>query len=84
MSGQSHGAMGIAKLLTGHEHEGRNTIFRVNHTVSAGKYPMDGVSEIKDLKGLGFTSAREEFPRLKPIFFDGAAESFESLHKLTK
>jgi hypothetical protein len=31
MDGQSHGAMGIAKLLTGHEHE-RQAIYRVDHT----------------------------------------------------
>jgi patatin-like phospholipase/acyl hydrolase len=81
MNGQSHGAMGIAKLLTGHEHE-RNAIFRVNHTVPSGKYSMDGVSEIRDLKGLGFSYARERFPGLEPIFFDVAAAPFEPLYKL--
>jgi patatin-like phospholipase/acyl hydrolase len=83
MNGQSHGAMGIAKLLTGHEHE-RNAIFRVNHTVPAGKYFMDSVSEIKDLKGLGFSYARERFPNLKPTFFDRTAEPFEPLYKPSK
>jgi len=83
MNGQSHGAMGIAKLLTGHEHE-RNAIFRVNHTVPAGKYSMDGVSEIKDLKGLGFSYARERFPSLEAIFFDVTAEAFEPIYKIAE
>lgn len=83
MNGQSHGAMGIAKLLTGHEHE-RDAIFRVNHTVPAGEYTMDGVSEIKNLKGLGFSYSRERFPSLQPIFFDIAAEPFVPLYKITE
>lgn len=83
MNGQAHGAMGIAKLLTGHEHE-RNAIFRVNHTVPSGKYSMDGVSEIQDLKGLGFSYARERFPGLEPIFFDTTAEPFEPLYKFAE
>ncbi|MBW4528519.1 MAG: patatin-like phospholipase family protein [Phormidium tanganyikae FI6-MK23] len=81
MNGQSHGAMGIAKLLTGHEHE-RNAIFRVNHTVTAGRYPMDGTSAIRDLKGLGYSFAREQFPSLKPVFFTTPAEPFEPLYKI--
>jgi patatin-like phospholipase/acyl hydrolase len=81
MNGQSHGAMGIAKLLTGHEHE-RDAIFRINHKVTSGKYPMDGVSSIKNLKGLGFSYARERFPTLEPIFFDVTATPFEPIYKL--
>ena len=83
MSGQSHGAMGIAKLLTGHEHE-RNAIFRVSHTVPAGEYPMDGVFAINDLKGLGFTYARERFPSLQSVFFDSAVEPFEPIYKMSE
>ncbi|MBD1919440.1 MULTISPECIES: CBASS cGAMP-activated phospholipase [Cyanophyceae] len=81
MSGQSHGAMGIAKLLTGHEHE-REAIFRVNQAVPSGIYSMDGVSAIKDLKGLGFSHARERFPSLEKVFFTELAESFEPLYTL--
>ena len=83
MNGQSHGAMGIAKLLTGHEHE-RSAIFRVDHKVPAGRYSMDGVSQIKDLKGLGFTYARDRFPPLESVFFDSPAQPFEPLYKLTQ
>jgi hypothetical protein len=83
MSGQSHGAMGIAKLLTGDEHE-RKAIYRINHTVESNTYPMDGVKAIGDLKGLGFSHAREQFPILSPIFFTSPAKPFKPLYKLTE
>ena len=81
MSGQSHGAMGMAKLLTGHQYE-REAIFRVDHTIPTGKYSMDSVNAISDLRGLGYTYAREEIPRLKPIFFDIPAAPFQPVYKL--
>ena len=81
MSGQSHGAMGMAKLLTGHEYD-REAIFRVNHTIPTGKYSMDSVDALKDLKGLGSTYAREEMPRLQPVFFDTPATPFQPIYKL--
>ncbi len=40
MDGQSHGAMNIAKLLTGHEHK-RKAIHRINYTVPRNTYKMD-------------------------------------------
>lgn len=75
MDGQAHGAMGIAKLLTGHEHR-RTAIHRVDHTVPAGHYSLDGTAKIAELSGLGFTLARERFPALQPVFFDQPAEAF--------
>lgn len=83
MSGQSDGAMGIAKLLTGDEHE-RKAIYRINHTVESNTYPMDGVKAIGDLKGLGFSLAREQFPILSPVFFTSPADPFKPLYKLTE
>ena len=81
MSGQSHGAMGMAKLLTGHQYE-REAIFRVDHTIPTGKYSMDSVMAISELKGLGFSYAREEMPRLKPIFFTNPADTFKPIYTL--
>lgn len=81
MSGQSHGAMGMAKLLTGHQYE-REAIFRVDHTIPTGKYSMDSVTAISELKGLGFSIAREEMPRLKPIFFTNPADPFKPIYTL--
>lgn len=75
MDGQSHGAMGIAKLLTGHEHE-RTAIHRINHTVPYSAYKMDDTRVIQDLKGLGYSHARDRHPVLDPVFFDKPADSF--------
>lgn len=79
MNGQSHGAMGIAKLLTGHEHE-RKAIFRVTHTLKK-SYRLDDAGKIRDLKGLGHSKAREEFPRLENVFFKNRAEPFDPMYK---
>lgn len=82
MSGQSHGAMGIAKLLTGDEHE-RKAIFRVTHTLKK-SYKMDDAGKIRNLKGLGHSKAREEFPKLENIFFKKRAEPFDPVYKLDR
>lgn len=81
MDGQSHGAMGVAKLLTGHEHE-RNAIYRINHTVPLNAFKMDDAGVIQDLKGLGYSFARDRQPILKPVFFSAPAESFSAVHTL--
>jgi len=82
MDGQSSGAMGIAKLLTGHEHK-RQAIFRISHTVTKDEYRMDDASilKIQQLRGLGYSYARDEFPKLKSVFFSTPAEPFDPLYK---
>ena len=62
LDGQSHGAMGIAKLLTGDEHD-RTAIHRIDHTVPQNTYKMDDTRVIQELKGLGHTKARDRQPR---------------------
>jgi hypothetical protein len=81
MDGQSHGAMGIAKLLTGHEHE-RTAIHRIDHAVPYNVYKMDDTRVIRDLKGLGYAKARERQPALGQIFFDTPADKFEPVYRL--
>ncbi|MBK9584871.1 MAG: patatin-like phospholipase family protein [Alphaproteobacteria bacterium] len=81
MDGQSHGAMGIAKLLTGHEHE-RTAIHRINHTVPYSAYKMDDTRVIQDLKGLGYSFARDRHPVLDPVFFRQPAEVFVPVYRL--
>lgn len=81
MDGQSHGAMGIAKLITGHEHE-RTAIYRINHSVPYNAYKMDDTNVIQDLKGLGHSKARDRQPVLAPVFFDSPAELFEPEYRL--
>ncbi|WP_446831959.1 CBASS cGAMP-activated phospholipase [Candidatus Foliamicus sp.] len=81
MDGQSHSAMGIAKLLTGHEHE-RAAIYRINHTVPHGAYKMDDTRVVQELKGLGYHFARDRKPVLDPVFFSQPAEAFVPAHEL--
>lgn len=81
MDGQSHGAMGIAKLLTGHEYE-RTAIYRINHTVPCNTYKMDDTRVIQDLQGLGYSLARDRQPVLNPVFFSQPAEPFAPVYTL--
>ena len=81
MDGQSQGALCMAKLLTGHEHE-RTAIYRVNQTVPHNTYKMDSTKTIQDLKGLGHSKGRSWQPRLESIFFDKPAETFKPYYKL--
>ena len=81
MDGQSHGAMGMAKLLIGDEHD-RSALYRINHTVPHNAYRMDATSTIQDLRGLGHTKGRDRLPALEPVFFDHPAEEFIPCHQL--
>lgn len=81
MDGQKHGAMGMAKLLTGHEHE-REAIYRVDHTVDMGRFSLDDTSKIGQLKGIGHSCARERLPKMKEVFLTEPVEAFEPCHCL--
>jgi hypothetical protein len=81
MDGQSHGAMGIAKLLTGHEHH-REAIYRVCPAVPKGLYKMDDTKKIDRLRGVGASCAREWRPKLEPVFFKTPAEPFAPIYSL--
>lgn len=83
MDGQSHGAMGMAKLLTGHEHD-RNAVYRINHTVPYNAYKMDDSGTIRDLKGLGHAKGRDRLPVLESVFFDAPVEEFTPVYKLNE
>lgn len=81
MDSQSHGAMGMAKLLTGHEHY-HKAIHRINHTVPLNAYKMDDTHVIQELKGLGHTIGRDRLPVLEPIFFQQPIEQFLPVYQL--
>ena len=81
MDGQSYGAMGMAKLLTGDAHE-RNAIYRINNTVPADVYRMDDIRVIQEMKGLGHSRARDRKSVLENVFFDQPAEDFKPYHNL--
>jgi len=81
MDGQSRGALGMAKLLTGHPHDG-DAIYRYSPAVPAGFFSLDDTSKISRLKGLGVSSARNAKPQLKPIFFQTPAAPFVPVYDL--
>lgn len=82
MDGQAHGAMGMAKLLTGHEHE-REAIYRIDHQVKYGDYKLDDARLIGELKGLGFERARDRLPEMQRVFLDTPANSFTPCYSLS-
>jgi hypothetical protein len=78
--GQSHGALGMAKLLTGHPYDGER-IFRYSPTVPSGLFSLDDTTKIAKLKGLGMSTARRAKSHLTPIFFTKAADPFVPVHQ---
>lgn len=81
MDGQSHGALGMAKLLTGHQHE-REAIFRCCPDVPKGFFRLDDTRKITQLKGMGASAARKERSRLEPVFLSSPVESFRPVYTL--
>jgi hypothetical protein len=81
MAGQSHSALGTAKIITGDGHDHR-AIWRIDQIAPAGRYTMDDAARIAEMKNRGFTEAREQLPELRRYFFDGKAERFVPFHSL--
>jgi hypothetical protein len=81
MDGQSRGALGMAKLLTGHEYE-RDAIFRCCPDVAKDFFRLDDTAKLAELRGMGAAAARKERPRLEPVFLQHPAERFEAVYKL--
>lgn len=81
MAGQSHGSLGIAKILTGDEHE-RRAVFRVSQPVPDGFYSLDDTRRIRSLKDRAFAEARVQKPILQPYFFGTPADEFTPYHKV--
>lgn len=79
--GQSHGALGMAKLLTGHPYDG-DRIYRVSPSVPSGFFTLDDTTKIGRLKGLGMSEARKAKPHLTPIFFTKPADAFVPVYQL--
>jgi patatin-like phospholipase/acyl hydrolase len=77
MNAQSSASVGTAQLLLGHEN-----VHRVAKTVAAKKYTLDGVKEIESLKGLGYTVARDEYPKVKAMFLTNKAHTFAPIRAL--
>ena len=81
MAGQSHSALGTAKIVTGDGHDHR-AIWRIDQTAPAGRYTMDDAELIAEMKNRGFTEAREQLPELRRHFFDREAELFVPFYSL--
>ena len=79
--GQSHGALGMAKLLTGHSYDG-DRIYRYSPFVPSGFFTLDDTMKIGRLKGIGMSEARKAKPHLTPIFFTEPADAFVPVHQL--
>ena len=75
MHAQSHGSLGTAKLLAGHEN-----IIRINPVMPKGRFSLDGTDETSSLKGLGDSEARKALPELRKIFLGNPAEPFDAFH----
>ena len=75
MHAQSHGSLGTAKLLAGHEN-----IIRIDPGMPQGRFSLDGTDEINSLKGLGDSEARQALPELRENFLNKPAEPFDACH----
>ena len=79
--GQSHGALGMAKLLLDHPYSGER-LHRISPAVPAGFFSLDDTTKIKSLKGMGISAARNAKPHLRKLFFEQPAQPFTPIHSL--
>ena len=81
MAGQAHSALGTAKIVTGDIHQ-RKAIWRIDQTAPAGRYTLDNVQRISEMRDRAFAEARDQLPELKRHFFQAPAEKFVPFHSL--
>jgi predicted acylesterase/phospholipase RssA len=81
MAGQSHSALGTAKILTGDGHDHR-AIWRVDQFAPSGRYTLDNAARIAEMKSRAVAEAREQIPELRRHFFDRPVEKFIPCHLL--
>lgn len=83
MAGQSHGSLGMAKILTGDVGGAdRKRIWRIDQPIEAGTYALDGTDRLEDLKSRALFQTREEIPNLMPVFGRTVAEPFAPIHRI--
>ena len=73
---QSNAALGMAKLLAGHDN-----VIRIDKDMPAGRFSLDKTREISSLKGLGNTEARKALPQLQELFFGNQVEPFNPINR---
>jgi hypothetical protein len=81
MAGQSHSAIGTAKILTGDGHDHR-AIWRIDQIAPEGRYTLDNASRIAEMKSRAVGEAREQLPELRRQFFDRPAATFTPVYSL--
>lgn len=75
MLGQSRGAYGTAKLLTGHSDRDPR-LFRYQPITAKGEFRLDGTGRIGMMKGVGVNMAREALPQIQEYFLTSTREAF--------
>ena len=79
MRGQSRSAIGMAMHLTGRD-KGADRILRIDNVVPADRFALDGAKQIDELRGLGYSEARQALPFVRDRFFGTPAQLFTSLY----
>ena len=82
MSGQNHGSLGLAHILTGDvggaDHK---AVWRISQPVPDGFFSLDDTSKIQKLKSRAVAEARIRTPDLSKVFFTDVAEPFEPIYR---
>ena len=79
MRGQSRSASGMAMHLTGRD-RGQDRVLRIDPTVKLNRFQLDGTKQMQDLRGLGYSEARNALPYIRDRFFTNQCQPFVSLH----
>jgi predicted acylesterase/phospholipase RssA len=80
MHGQSQSALGMARHLTGRD-KGTDRVLRINPPVAAKRFRLNGIKQIKELQGLGYSEARSALPYVRDRFFAEKCAPFISIYK---
>lgn len=81
MAGQSHSALGTAKIITGDGHDHR-AIWRVDQVAPTGRYTLDNADRIAEMKSRAVAEAREQLPELRRHFFGTISAPFRPYYEL--
>jgi uncharacterized protein len=77
LSGQSCSALGMTRQFIG-----ASNLLRISPMVSNGRFNLDGVKEINELKGMGSNEARRNLLKVREIFLNQSVERFQPHHQL--
>jgi hypothetical protein len=81
MAAQSVSAIGMVQHLL----PDRNQLTRISPIVGKGRFALDGVKSIRELRGVGEFEARTQIPRLRSLFFDHpVTEEFVPFHSVAR